>query len=287
MQKFVVIVIFLVVLGFGQSAKAQLFYSGQEYGVAFGGSQYFGDLNDNYGFKTINPALGGFVRLHLNPFIAARLMVNYTHVGYDDKFSDNVFNRTRNLNFQSDIVEAAAIAEFNFFRFATGELKSRFTPYLCGGIGAFYYNPYTKLNGKTYFLRALGTEGQNAGYEDRRYSKVSMCFPIGAGLKYWLRPGINVGVEIANRLTLTDYMDDVSSTYVGGNLFPTDPANPNPAYLLQDRSYEVTGDALGREGKQRGVTSTKDQYMMFMFNISFQFKTYRCPSYLKQGYYMY
>lgn len=279
-----ILILFLTTLA---GVKAQSFYRGTEYGVAFGGSQYFGDLNDNYGFKYVRPAFGAFIRFHTSPYIALRLAANYTHVGYDDRLSSNVYNRTRNLSFRSDIAEVIAQAEFNFFRFATGELNSRFTPYLTGGIGAFYYDPYTTYLGVKYYLRPLGTEGQKAGYTDRQYNRVSMCFPIGAGFKYWIAPGINFGVEISNRLTLTDYMDDVSTTYVGNSLFPTDPQNPSPAAVLQDRSLEVTNTPLGRPGKQRGNSATKDQYMMLMINLSLQLKTYRCPSWLKEGYYLY
>lgn len=268
--------------------KAQTFYSAYEWGYVVGGSQYFGDLNDNYGFKYVRPALGIFGRYHLSPYISVRGTVSYTKLGYDDKFSSNAFNQKRNLSFRTDVVEVAAQAEFNFFRFATGEDNSRFTPYLTGGIGAFYYNPYTELNGTKYYLRPLGTEGQNAGYDNRKYSSISMVFPIGVGFKYWMRPGVNVGFEIADHLTTTDYLDDVSTTYVGADKFPNDPQNPNPAYILQDRSTQITpNDPLGRAGKQRGNSSSFDQYMYFVFNLSIQLKTYKCPDYLKKGYYMY
>lgn len=266
------------------TVKAQTFFTATEYGASVGGSQYFGDLNDNYGFQTINPSVGAFTRIHINPFIAVRIGAAYTKVGYDDRFSSNEFNKTRNLNFKSDIIEAAVFTEFNFFRFYTGELNSRFTPYLVGGFGLFYYNPYTDYFGRKYYLRDLGTEGQYIGYGDRGYSNFSFCFPVGAGIKYWIAPGVNFGVEIANRLTLTDYIDDVSTTYVGADNFPGTPGFENAARALQDRSTEVTNTPLGRVGKQRGNSNTKDQYLMFMVNLSFQLKTYRCPEFLKQGF---
>lgn len=270
-----------------QHAKAQTFYSSGEFGISAGVAQYFGDLNDNYGLQYMRPAGSIFGRYHFNPYISGRIGVSYTKVGYDDKFSSYAYNRYRNLNFRSDIIEASVQAEFNFFRFSTGELGSRFTPYLTFGVGAFYYNPYTEYNDRRYYLRPLGTEGQYVGYDDRQYSKISMCFPIGAGIKYWIRPGFNLGIEITDRLTTTDYMDDVSTTYVGAKFFPTDPQNPNPGYVLQDRSLPIDGQQLGRPGKQRGNSSSFDQYMMVMINLSIQLKTYKCPSYLKAGYYMY
>lgn len=265
--------------------KSQNYYSAYEFGVSAGASQYFGDLNDEYGLKYVRPAVAGFGRFHLNPYISVRANLLYTHVGYRDDLSSNPYNKMRNLSFQSNIYEGSLQAEFNFFRYHTGEVNSRFTPYLTGGIGAFYYNPYTIYDDKKYFLRPLGTEGQQSGIGNgKKYSKISMCFPVGAGFKYWILPGVNLGVEIADRLTLTDYMDDVSTTYVGSQNFPTDPKNPNPAYVLQDRSIEIDpNNPLGRAGKQRGNSSTKDQYMMVLINLSFQLKVYKCPAYMNDN----
>ncbi len=268
-----------------KSITAQTYFGAGEFGVSAGASQYFGDLNDEYGLKFIRPAAGVFARIHLNPYISLRGSVNYTRVGYSDAFSENSYNVKRNLQFQSDVMEAAVQAEFNFFRFTTGEDGNRFTPYLTGGIGAFYYNPFTTIDDRKYYLRPLGTEGQNAGFNDRKYSRFAMCFPVGIGIKYWLRPGINLGFEITDRLTTTDYLDDVSTTYIGSQYFPTEPANPNPAYLLQDRSIEKPGMPLGRAGKQRGNSSTRDQYMMAMFTLSFQIKVYKCPAYINRSLY--
>jgi hypothetical protein len=141
MQKAYKILLFICATLAVSKADAQEFFTGTEYGIGIGGSEYFGDLNENYGFHYVRPAFGGFIRYQLNPFIAVRGVVNFTHVGYDDKYSNNPFNQARNLNFQSDIAELAAQAEFNFFRFLTGEAGSRFTPYLTGGVGVFYYDP--------------------------------------------------------------------------------------------------------------------------------------------------
>ncbi len=280
MRKTLIIFILFILAG-TLPADAQRFYSGNEYGFTFGGSQYFGDLNDNYGFHTIHPAVGVFVRTPFNPYISLKGMINYTQVSYDDKYNTNPFEHLRNLNFTSNIYELATTAEFNFFRYSTGELGSRFTPYLTGGIGVFYYNPYTNLNGTKYYLRPLGTEGQNAGNTGSKYHSIAVCFPIGAGVKWWVRPGLNLGFEIVDRLTTTDYLDDVSGTYAGADKFANNPI----ALALQDRSAAIEPNApLGRAGKQRGDASTFDQYLMAMFTVSFQFKVYRCPGYLKKGF---
>lgn len=260
-------------------ARSQQFYAQTEYGIQVGASTYFGDLNTNYGLHFIRPAGGAFIRYSFNPYIALKGMINYTKVGYADHFSKNEFQQIRNLSFRSDILEAALVAEFNFFRFETGDDHHRFTPYLAGGIGVFYYNPYVNYQGNRFNLRDLGTEGQNTGeYSDRRYKSYSVCFPVGAGIKYWIRPGINFSCELLNRFTLTDYLDDVSNTYVGVDRFTTDPMHPTPASYLQDPSQTMDGQKLGRAGKQRGDNATKDQYLMVNFSLSLQLKTYKCPA---------
>ncbi|MEI9934509.1 MAG: hypothetical protein WDM71_06565 [Ferruginibacter sp.] len=55
------------------------------------------------------------------------------------------------------------------------------------------------------------------------------------------------------RLTTTDYIDDVSTTYVGATNFPPG----SVAYLMQDRS----SPNIGNPGVQRGWSSQNDQYL--------------------------
>jgi hypothetical protein len=277
MRRLPAIILFLWLATATTRGRAQSYFTKSEVGISFGGSQYFGDLNDRYGFKTIGLAGGLYARRKLSNYIAIKLGAYYTKVGYDDKYNADGYERQRNLNFKSDIIEVSFQAEFNFFRFITGDPHYRFTPYLTGGIGGFYYNPYTTYNGVKYYLRPLGTEGQFIGHADRKYTTYSECFPIGVGFKFWIIGGVNLSLEIADRLTRTDYIDDVSTTYVGAGSFPIVAGAP-PAGQLQDRSVELdAGNPLGRAGKQRGNTSTFDQYLMAMFSISWHFTTYRCP----------
>jgi hypothetical protein len=276
------LLLFSYMLTLGLPALGQQFYSSSEWGFQLGGSTYFGDLNPNYGMKYIRPGGGVFYRYQFNPYIDLRAVVNYTKVGYDDAFSNNDFQKQRNLSFRSNILEVAVIGEFNFFWFETGNREHRFTPYLAGGIGAFYFEPTAQYSGRSYKLRLLGTEGQNTKeFAGRKYKPYSICFPVGAGFKYWIRPGMNFSFEVLNRFTLTDYMDDVSNTYIGADHFISDPMRPSVASRLQDPSLPVNGTKLGRAGKQRGNNATKDQYLMVQLSLSFQLKTYKCPSYLQ------
>ena len=116
-------------------------------------------------------------------------------------------------------------------------------------------------------------------YPDRKqYSTMAICFPIGAGVKYALNDRINIGFEILHRITTTDYLDDVSTTYVNQAAFPLNPdGSTSNAALLSDRSYE-TGEPIGIEGRQRGNSQQKDQFVTAMFHVTFNLQSYRCPS---------
>src|SRR5690606_23928025 len=128
-------------------------------------------------------------------------------------------------------------------------------------------------------LKPLGTEGQYMeGYKDRRYSNINLVAPFGAGIKYWLAPGINFGLEFVHRFAFTDYLDDVSTTYVGEHRFVNPNGTATKSSILQDPSVTKDGTKLGIEGRQRGDRATIDQYFMAQVTLSFQLRTYRCPS---------
>jgi len=281
MSRIYKLLVLLCTLPTTMQVRAQSYFTSTEIGISLGGSQYFGDLNDRYGFKTIDLAGGLYARKHLNQYISVKVGAYYTQLSYADKLNDDLFQQQRNLDFTSNVVEMSFQAEFNFFKFVTGDPYHRFTPYLTGGLGAFMFDPYTTYNGAKYMLRPMGTEGQNSGFDDRKYSNISACVPIGAGAKMWLRSGVNLTLEVASRLTFTDYLDDVSTTYVGIDRFP--PATKSPASALQDRSVELNAqNPLGGKGKQRGNSSTRDQYLMCLLSISWHFTTYRCPEFMRQ-----
>lgn len=273
---------FLVLfITFSLNLQGQVYYRSTEFGISAGGSNYFGDLNQKYSFDYFRQSGGAFVKFNFSNYIALRLSGNYAHVGFADSYTNNFFQNQRNLSFKSDIYEGAVMADFHFFNYAIGEFEHRFTPYITLGIGVFHYNPYAEIDGVNVDLRPLGTEGQKfEQYADRRYTSTAVSFPIGAGVKFWMAKGITVGFEIINRMSTTDYLDDVSATYVGENLFPADPSSPYPTFAsqLQDRSSEVTETPIGIEGRQRGIASTRDQFLTAHLFLSFRLPTYRCPN---------
>jgi hypothetical protein len=186
----------------------------------------------------------------------------------------------RNLSFNTNVWELALQGDFNFFRFMPGDPLYNFTPYVTLGAGVFSYDPYAYLKGEKIFLRPLGTEGQGSSlYPDRKpYSTIAICFPVGAGIKYSINDRMNIAFEILHRITNTDYLDDVSKTYVDPAVFPPNPdGSPSQAMLLSDRSYE-TGEPIGIPGRQRGNSKQKDQFVTAMIHLTFNLQSYRCPT---------
>ena len=180
MKKYALLIM-LSLFAYGKPVCAQSYYTNGEIGFSAGAAQYFGDLNDNYGFRTPAPAFGMFYRKRFNFYVSVKAVFNYTSVGYDDKLSKSPFNQVRNLNFKSDIYELGLQAEFNFFKFITADRYYRCTPYLTGGIGVFYYDPYTTYKGIKFHLRDIGTEGQNLGNEELNIRTLHLIFPLGQG----------------------------------------------------------------------------------------------------------
>lgn len=255
-----------------------------EFGLTLGAAHYFGDLNTRANINRPKPAVGIFYKKQFNNYLGVRVSAHYAQLGYSDIYSKSDYQQRRNLSFNSDIFEVAVQGDFNFFKFVPGDPYYSFTPFVTIGVGAFSYNPYAFYQGNKVYLRPLGTEGQNLEYVDaasgktrKPYGSMAVCFPIGAGIKYNISNNINLSFQIAHRLTLTDYLDDVSTTFIGSNRFPPLNGQPSVAGVLQDRSFE-TGPIIGIEGRQRGFSKQRDQYIIAEVGISFSIGTYKCPS---------
>jgi hypothetical protein len=250
-----------------------------EFGITGGLAHYFGDLNNRAALNRPKIALGAFFRKQFGNYTSLRITGHFLQLGYSDKYSEIEFQRRRNLSFNTNIFEIAVRGDFNFFKFIPTNPNYAFTPYATIGIGVFSYDPYAFYSGQKVYLRPLHTEGETFYQGRKEYGTMAICFPIGFGIKYAVTDKINVSFEVAHRFTNTDYIDDVSTTYIGADKFPSPAGGKSLAAIMQDRSFE-TGDGvpIGIEGRQRGFSKQKDQYAIVEFGISFNITSYRCPS---------
>lgn len=214
--------------------------------------------------------------------IGVRLEANFGRVSAYDSILSNVpitdiarARYNRNLSFRSNITEVALVAELHplyaFIDWASRDAEPpRFSPYVLAGVGFFNFNPQANLNNRWVNLQPLSTEGQGfPEYPGRQKYKLNgMSFPVGAGVKYDLSPTFNLRAEFMYRPTNTDYIDDVSTTYIDEQAFFNNLAGANltNALLLHDRNrgeYLPQTDA----GKKRGNAKDNDQYFSFNLRI--------------------
>lgn len=178
----------------------------------------------------------------------------------------------RNLSFRSNITEFMGVVEVHplmLRKYDENTEIPRLSPYVLGGVGFFSFNPQAKLQNKWVDLQPLSTEGQGfAEYPNRKpYSLKQVNIPVGAGVKYELTPMLNIRAELVYRILSTDYLDDVSTSYIDPTLYSNyfTGTRLTNALLLNDRQYEIDPTHITTEGDQRGNSKKNDAY--FTFNI--------------------
>jgi hypothetical protein len=261
--------------------RGQVIYRESELGLGIGVAQYYGDLNQSQRLNYIRPGVSIFYKYNFNSYIALKGNVSGNRVGASDALSNNIFQKSRNLSFESNVFSISANSEFNFFDYSLGDFDRRFTPYMNLGLGIMHYDPYAFFGKDKYFLKPLGTEGQNLPeFSDRKYSNLAMILPVGLGFKVWMIKGLTMSGEMTYHFTNTDYLDDVSTTYIGVENFPVidpPPPYPLPAAQLQDRSVELGIPPIGVAGRQRGISGNKDQFLTAQIGFSYRLRDRRCP----------
>lgn len=248
--------------------------SRSEVGLTFGGMNYLGDLNDQSMFGKVNLAGGLVARCNIDSRWSIALGGTYGHI---EGGNPDVVAR-RNLSFRSYVGEGFARAEFNFMPYGlgSGALKKA-TPYIFCGIGFFKYNPKALYKNPAdgtsawYELQPLGTEGQGtAAYPDRpKYQLIDVCMPFGLGYRWRISPNVHLTAEYGWRKTWTDYLDDVSTTYVGENVLLGPGGGGSVAAMLADRSGEIEPGYVNGVGVKRGDDSLDDWYSYFSVSLTF------------------
>jgi hypothetical protein len=213
--------IFLLLILIGNICYAQDPHNWQGE-VIVGVSGYNGDLSTKLiDVKTWHPVIGANIRYALTDLVAVRFGLAEAKVSGNDKDNSRPDFKNRNLNFQSNITEATLCAELNLLSPET----YNFYPYVFAGIGYFHFNPYSfdNNNYKTY-LQPLSTEGEGLPeYPGRKaYSLNQFCIPFGVGVKRRINSDLDIGFEVAFHKLFTDYLDDVSKSYVDYNILLKD-----------------------------------------------------------------
>ncbi len=275
-QLFILSIGLLIVL----TSSAQRKKRSAEVGVFLGGSYYIGEINPTAHLNQFTKPAGGFVfRYNMNSRLSARLNFLAGRIEGHDSFSSSEAALQRNLNFKSPINELSLQLEFNFFDYAIGNEKRKFSPYLFLGIAGFKFNPQGQLaNGAWVALQPLGTEGQglDGGASKKKYKLIQLSIPFGVGAKVHLSKNIGISFEWGMRKTFTDYLDDVSKKYYDPTVLAA--TRGGTAAVLSDPSIG-TDPGYSNTGRQRGNPTNKDWYSFVGIALTIKLKEKRetCP----------
>jgi len=283
-----------------------------EIGIGLGPMFFLGDLGGSFGvgrtfvkdvdFPMTKLSKGLFVTVTPNEWLGFRAAINVGVLEGDDKQAPDKggaerYRLTRNLNFRSTLLEAHVAAEFypSVFIEQYDGLLGKFRPYGIVGIGAYRFNPKTKDDGGNWVaLQPLHTEGQGfTEYPDRKvYKLTQMEIPMGFGFKYYVKENMFIGLEVMHRKLFTDYVDDVSTTYIDPLLF-NNYLSPDKAALasqLYYRSDDINANSRPFLDEQRGDPKENDAFFSTIIRMGWRIngsnspngraaRQLRCPKY--------
>lgn len=248
-----------------------------ELGVFGGALSYHGELSHQSLLAHSKPCYGFFFRYNAHPHLATRINFLQGTLSGKDQLARTPESRLRNLSFQSRLTEFALIEEFNLIPFYPKNKSKLASLYVSAGVSLFLFDPKTEYGGQMIRLQPLGTEGQGLNiYEDRTpYKLHQVAIPLGFGFKYSLNERANIGFDATYRFTFTDYIDDVSTTYVPARDLKN---NGEMAVRLSNRTEEYTGlDASYLNGERRGNSNNKDGY--WSWTLCFSYNLYKKKPY--------
>ncbi|WP_296621366.1 hypothetical protein [Marivirga sp.] len=191
----------------------------------------------------------------------------------DDRDIDPELNtRSRGLSFVSNNIEMGTTISLSLFsknsRFID---RPRINPYVFGGVGLLYFDPraevpkYAIVNGQSIPAPRAGEMVSLHQYQTERpnsYSQFAVVIPLGLGVKIKATNFLDITLEASNRITFTDYLDDVSGKeYSDINEFDFSKDEDITAWALSNPS--------GTESNTRGNPESDDYYLIVNLKLDF------------------
>jgi len=247
-----------------------------------GTTQYQGDLSqDQITINETKPSVGILGRYYLNPRVDIKASIYLGWIsGTDSNYANDHYRYKRNLSFNSVVIDASGVLEYNILPYISNSKKYRFAPVLFAGVSLFYFNPMAHPAGnlnENVALQPLGTEGQfiSGGGFPAPYSRLQVSIPMGIAFKYSLGNFWNLGLEVGLHKTFTDYLDDVSNTY------GTYDKLTHEGQEFSNRTGEkVPGyNPAGTGGQKRGNPDRMDTYIFAGFTLTKTIRRWSCTGF--------
>ena len=282
-----------------------------DYGFAAGTGHYLGDIGgkEQIGRNFVSDLhLGStrfsshvFVRSRIHDMVALRGQLGIVQIAGDDAVSP-MPRGLRNIHFRNFVNELSVRTEVSvwnqpFLTRRTSKVQMGLDTYLTLGLTGFTHAPQVRLDrdaAEYHFVRGNISTNPNLFDYDRwydlrsvqtepeSYRKTSLGFPVGGGVAMTINNDLRIGLEFVWNLTLTDYLDDVSTTY-------NDPSNLTDLGVVLSAPWSAElyaqldnsprdGDEIDarldyREGRIRGNPNKNDTYGTLQVTVSKVLKT--------------
>ncbi len=244
-------------------------------GLFAGIINYQGDLQpSSFDFERSHIKLSTWVRKNLTNKISLRAGIGQGTLAAADKYNRD-YLQPRNLSFKTKIQEAFVSLDFTLFDLT----KYKISPFASGDIIMFHFDPFSyDEKGNKIHLQPLSTEGQGlADYPDRKvYKLTQMALGFGGGLRFAVNDNITLSIDASQRKTFTDYIDDVSKSFVDqGKLLA---AKGKKAVDMAYRGDEVFNrPPYPNDGEQRGTPTEMDWYYHIGLSAEIKFSAIQNP----------
>ena len=267
-----------------------------EFVTGIGVGNYLGDLGGGSGggrpwlldleFSQMKFSWNMGYRLNMSYRLATRLNFAWVKVAGSDQLTSNPERLYRNLSFKSNIYEGSILFDYYIFRAKPGHIYHiKGAKGMKGvpldviafvGVGGFFFN--SKADGVK--LAKLGTEGQGLEGGEKPYSPVSVSFPFGFAVNYVYYQNIKIGLDFSYRFSLTDYIDDASTTY-----YDNDKLRAAKGDFTADLADKTDGSQPGNSlaGAPRGNPKNKDHFLTVMVNVTYNLSSLKSKNHRPGG----
>lgn len=247
--------------------------------VGTGTSSYFGELNNPNDYVDARLNLNFGLQYFITERISVRSEITWFQLSGDDAEADVSGRINRNLSFTSNNYEINAEGIINLFPKGQRFYQRKFfNAYAFIGIGIASYNPKGEVPNVEYNGALLPNAGDKVALrplktEGVKYGSFVPVIPMGLGIKVKAGPFFNIAIEGGFRKTFTDYLDDVSSSYVDKS------GDSELAIALADKRWALPDVLPVRPpGSVRGNPEADDAYFIMNFKLE-----YYLPSHFFSG----
>ena len=201
--------------------------------IGIGSLTFDGDIGNGISVSSLSKIKAGY-NLSIEQRIGNYIGVSLN--GMYGKLADNENSATRNLNFQSKIIQGDLNLLFHFDNGLMLKRENEFAPYLSVGIGFLKFDPYGDLKDKSGIPYVYWKDGtihdvaqsdpnapyavtlqRDYTYETQlkdsitNYKRHAAAIPIGVGFKFKITPKIGFNVGATYYFTMTDWIDNYKS----------------------------------------------------------------------------